>query len=552
MRLLAIVLAALSGILNKPDRATVFPKSPHPASLICYINADGETTQSRFTLHVLQGLVNRTQPRIYIRDASYEGNENPALAAQLKDWWHEILASEGLKFETITSSTALTRFASSYEGALLYDEACWSDPERAHALNVFTTLCGIKRLLPVTSDRNEVLKLAVREDARGKWINRLQTLDWFGTAQDKFSTHVLIHRHPWSDYATDYAVAHSAICFWMDKSTFALDAGKESYARVISRTSANTGILGVWQSWWPASPPGSGLEGLDELAVVKFFSDHAHFLVPVVSPGNLSFHSGFPAPVLKQSPTPMLKLDPAKVYVTYLLSDGDNISGFAQIRPLLWNQPGRGQIPIGWNFSPAMIDLCPKVLEHFYKTATPQDFFVTACSGLGYVMADYGSSTPHPARLFDAYLDATGIYMDACDSREVWNWWMNTPAIERYFNRLPHLASMFLEAEPRTDAYDNSFSWFDTPDGRRRPAFHNFGSAAVGLQSAQEITTWVQKVITRIPPARPAFAVLGFNGFQTGPTRLTEYTRRLPKDYEVVRPDIFVELYKQAHAETYR
>ena len=43
----------------------------------------------------------------------------------------------------------------------------------------------------------------------------------------------------------------------------------------------------------------------------------------------------------------------------------------------LWNNPGRGQVPMGWTMSPAMLDAMPGALDYYYCDAPPA---TTPCS----------------------------------------------------------------------------------------------------------------------------------------------------------------------------
>ena len=44
-----------------------------------------------------------------------------------------------------------------------------------------------------------------------------------------------------------------------------------------------------------------------------------------------------------------------------------------------------GKVPVGWQTGPAASDLIPDILDYFYKHATPNDVFVNALTGIGYI-----------------------------------------------------------------------------------------------------------------------------------------------------------------------
>lgn len=539
----------------------------------------------KLLVYVLQGLVNRTQPRLYVYDRQYEGGQDAGLHRNMKDWWKDDLQRRGHRFKKVSDyRELLRRFRRSFRGVILYEPACWTNPALAENLNAVTTLCGLDSLLPATAQMSRTLRLPVVADVRGRWRSADEVERWASSHQRlraACNRRVVAHRHPWSLFLTDYIVAHKIYAFWMGKRAFQNARRRQRYGRLLGLARPNAAVLGAWQSWWPKSPPGSAVEGLEELALLKFISDNGRFLVPVVSVGNFTVHSGFRAPVLRQKPLAFRPLEKGKVYVCFLLSDGDNVSGFMLIRPLLWQDPARGKVPLGWTFSPALLDLCPNVLEYFYRTATSQDYFVTGCSGYGYVMAGYGSSLAQRGgaadervldnhTLLDGYLQLTRRSMDAADSREMWNWWVGADTIQRFVSKLPRLNGMFIEPAPRADAYQNSFHLFRaSPQSAAVPVFHNFGHAGSALAPEAEMRRWLSEITARVEAARveaaeakdaptgavqkeamaqPRFVFLGFNGFQTTPSRIADFARRLPENYVVVRPDEFVHLYKASKA----
>jgi len=82
-------------------------------------------------------------------------------------------------------------------------------------------------------------------------------------------------------------------------------------------------------------------------------------------------------------------------YVTFLMSDGDNVSwlldGFA-FDEKWYGSPYRGEFPMGWTISPMLADLAPTVMERLYEDATNRDSFVAGVSGRGYF---YPSELPN-------------------------------------------------------------------------------------------------------------------------------------------------------------
>jgi hypothetical protein len=66
-----------------------------------------------------------------------------------------------------------------------------------------------------------------------------------------------------------------------------------------------------------------------------------------------------------------------KVYIACIQTDGLGIGA--------WHEPGRGEIPYAWEVIMNYSWLAPAMMEYFYTTATPNDYFIGALSGPGYI-----------------------------------------------------------------------------------------------------------------------------------------------------------------------
>jgi hypothetical protein len=95
--------------------------------------------------------------------------------------------------------------------------------------------------------------------------------------------------------------------------------------------------------------------------------------------------------------------------VCFLMTDGDNIQWLLNnfvTDAAWWNATARGQVPIGWTLSPALIDLSPPTAFYLYQTRTANDYFVAAPSGVGYADPDIYSSAD-----LAAFTNLTTAYM---------------------------------------------------------------------------------------------------------------------------------------------
>lgn len=110
---------------------------------------------------------------------------------------------------------------------------------------------------------------------------------------------------------------------------------------------------------------------------------------------NLSQTARYGAANFKQkSKGTKLTADPNKKYVSFIMTDGDNITWHQNDFPFSegwYGYSGRGDFKMGWTMAPLMADIAPSVIKHEYEAATKNDSFVCGVSGSGYVYpSEYG------------------------------------------------------------------------------------------------------------------------------------------------------------------
>lgn len=150
---------------------------------------------------------------------------------------------------------------------------------------------------------------------------------------------------------------------------------------------------GEWESTWLFSRYGAYLQG----GGGDVFG---------LAMANVSVHRFGPRPAprpMPTSPTEAQLIDqglltlqgqvaPGRTFVTFYAGDYDLahpvqvlMANYAT-RP--WLDERRGQIPLGWGFNPALVEDIPAMMSYLYATQTPQDYFVAANSGAGYLNPD--------------------------------------------------------------------------------------------------------------------------------------------------------------------
>ncbi|MCF7673922.1 MAG: hypothetical protein K9N23_07580 [Akkermansiaceae bacterium] len=75
----------------------------------------------------------------------------------------------------------------------------------------------------------------------------------------------------------------------------------------------------------------------------------------------------------------------AKLFVGHYVGDYDSPSWLYKAVPAFFEDPQRGNVPLGWAFDPNLADRAPQALAYAYRHATPNDFFIAGDSGAGYL-----------------------------------------------------------------------------------------------------------------------------------------------------------------------
>ncbi|MBN1475351.1 hypothetical protein JXA47_01215, partial [Candidatus Sumerlaeota bacterium] len=141
---------------------------------------------------------------------------------------------------------------------------------------------------------------------------------------------------------------------------------RHKYSNFGSAGGSRRPVEAEWQAVWRLSP-------------------HGTFLNPLIAP-NMSFHRYAPLPnnLRQPDPGPPPPLE-NKTYVCLHLGDFDGGYGVYRRLPRLWEDPRRGELPLGWGINPNMARCYPDIIGHVYATRTPNDHFVADASGAGYV-----------------------------------------------------------------------------------------------------------------------------------------------------------------------
>ena len=383
VRNLSLASGGFWTMLNWPAVANVgalqpsCPQSPRPARNMCALRLQELTTLAwdmRLTLSCLQGIVNRRRPELYLIHDRYD------------ELWLNWLQERGDidKVEWLTVRQAFDRFLPQVSCLFV------TDPSIPATVNVATMLAGTYGGLVSTPETRKQYDLPVGSNPRlrkdgldlGKmgWKKDLEAYRWaFQMLDEHLSRQAIAILDPSEVAFRDYLVEFTIPTFWISgsqdvaKYPAAQPEEEKEFARAIMmRWPPNIPCLG-----WPSG--GYKETGIGENPGIRLSSECAKFEVctafdgysPTV--GNLSVHSGTSA-TLSQS-IPPVQLQPDKVYCAFIRSDGDGMNFVRHYYRELFDDPSHGQVPLGWQLGPMVVDLMPDIADYYYQHARPGDCF---------------------------------------------------------------------------------------------------------------------------------------------------------------------------------
>jgi hypothetical protein len=401
---------------------------------------------------VLQGLVNRDAPRLYLR------------AIQPADdfWWNWMSAhgewldgTEAIELGTIDE--LLEKFQSFYHGAVIYD------PKVPATSNVASTIAGIENLLPIRYDTEsdslymklvgsgkiKPVKWLLNED--GTSIFTAEVKDAHSMKSSKANAYLWAKRNYLDEgLCNPCKLAYYLDTYWIKVPNI---AGTQNHTLTnhdyFISNKAFFFDLGPWDDESPVDDPdqpeGTDAKVLRSILLSAYdqtkgqsmihvggfvpwaykYTNHGiaggkHDPVPsewhyamtlsaynaymdadalgLGAMANASFYQHYPVePHYPQNSRPTVAslrekgwLDSdghviKKRFVTFYIGDYDSAAWLYAYIPSIWNDPKRGEMPLGWAFNPNLADRSSVAMVYTRKTSTPNDFFIAGDSGAGYV-----------------------------------------------------------------------------------------------------------------------------------------------------------------------
>ena len=244
VRLAVVVLVVLpfraveGAGLTWPDER-LLPQFSVPASTLDCIDVSSVSGEEADLFVSLEGIVNRTQPRLAcVSDRSAEGEFT----------W---LKLHDLKWQMTDGYADIMKYRSELKGLVV------TDPKLPDTLNLATTIAGLKNelvcdpgLLPKLT--NAPCNLPIQDDLRGRFRDRYEIYEYLRTNLWPDCTHRIIagmapHLH---GNLRDYLVAAKAASVWLDP------RNSRDAAMLAAFVSDMTPAHGVYMGWWPDEDAG--------------------------------------------------------------------------------------------------------------------------------------------------------------------------------------------------------------------------------------------------------------------------------------------------------
>jgi hypothetical protein len=238
--------------------------------------------------------------------------------------------------------------------------------------------------------------------------------------------------------------------------------------------------------------------------------------------------------VSAQAPDP----DPDAHYVTFLITDGDNIQwalGDFPTDPRWFGSPRRGEVDLGWGISPSLIDLAPSVMRWFYDQSR-KDRWVVGPSGGGYM---YPSRYPaaaldkHTATLARAMgradlSVAQIIDFDAFKNTRLWSSYLKRPEID---------GLIYLEYS-RYDGLKGKVVWSEG-----KPVISARTMLWDGLDGADEASVTAElNAATRNPHSTAGYSVVVWHAWSKSVDNVLSVVNGLAPHVKVIPPDTLVRM----------
>jgi hypothetical protein len=387
----------------------------------------------------MQGIANREEPQVFLQTGKRDWNmdlgskwvNHTAEVLQrykgVDDIWQEYYQKRyGYQFKQVSSLDELAaQLLPKLRGVVIYDEKNSGDVVMA------VTIAGLRDVVPVTekvlADSPVLRGLPVNEDLRGRFPDRLAAeREAIRTLLPQCSKDGAFSYGGGIDaVALDLAVSNRLFVYnlshFLPNSPIE-DKDQEKYKKHEGGFTLTDGPLvqTILRHLNPISPVW-GWGGPREAIFLKTVSQQGDFVMCAQVP-NGSFHQKISPPTLpfhqRHLRSEDVKVEP-KHYVAFMVNEGDTLKCAASMMlNASWLESERGRFPINWGVSPYLCQNFPGMMDYFYETMTPNDYFFDGPAGYGYIMPE-----AFPGNLLFPFAEKTRAADAIADTRYAECWY---------------------------------------------------------------------------------------------------------------------------------
>jgi hypothetical protein len=471
----------------------------------------------------LQGVANLDAPRLYFL---YPAGWDFKFSGPLADYYTH---SRGIEFQHLAGpEEAMAALAGHAAGYVVWDK------EVSTSLIVAFTAAGLHESIVVTQELIPLAEkhgLRMKVDLRGRFVG-MSDAEIYSWAYDEYfdrcSRDLLIYMGGPSGKVMKPGIADLGIrgkAFFTDASTDPADTLEYRFAdRVFGEMKPMSMVIG-WHAYGKDS----------EAQHVTLASSHALRVVGLHSAPNMSFHQQIPL-----SPGFRFRnnhnVEPGREYVpekkTYIACIQTDCLGLGA-----WTEPGRGEIPYAWEVTMNWSWLAPAMLQYFYDEATPNDFFIGALSGPGYMYPKAIPPEHLPAVIVEAGRLMQLLDLNIFETMDHSAYWQSggvdddlpESIVDAYYRGMPHAIG-----------FANGYRPGHTFASRNGVPFLSYDYYLSRDRDEDEAAADLLE-LAALNPRRPYFLLMHVRQY-SDIQRVRRILARLGPEFEVVPLDVFMKL----------
>lgn len=391
------------------------------------------SSDAQLSIAALTGLINRTRPLAYLVSRDDDLSWLQKVFGHIPQRTPHLFAITGLEY-------LVTQHREFLKGMVIYD------PGFVDSINIASTIAGQQDALVVSPAQAHHFaqgpyNLPVLTDLRTMhWSSRLEAYHWAEqNLLEQANTQLVAGLDPKIGVGIrPFLVATRTFIYWLDSRDFLPSpthnwlSEKALMQQILRHYPAGATHLG----WF--IDEGSGVNLTTKAALPVLASDYFNNLevwtavqpetVVVASNAETSANGATPDAQSVQSspvedvreastqaahPHGMALIRPEEeaqsdIFVSFTISDGDNLQYSQHRMAQLWQDGARGTVPIGWTISPVLAQAAPAMANFYTRTASANDEFIAGPSGAGYMFPSHW-----PEAELGSFLQRTGKLMQS-------------------------------------------------------------------------------------------------------------------------------------------